>query len=74
MYVVLDEHIPIDAELVGARAHERERSHARFLGVKRLIIPRENDKDLVDVPDEVKNKLEIILVDNIDEVYAAALL
>ncbi len=53
----------------------KEKSLAAFrAGFKRLIIPRENEKDLVDVPDEVKNKLEIILVDNIDEVYAAALL
>ncbi len=53
----------------------KEKSLAAFrAGFKRLIIPRENEKDLVDVPDEVKNKLEIILVDNIDEVYATALL
>lgn len=53
----------------------KEKSLAAFrAGFKRLIIPRENEKDLVDVPDEVKNKLEIILVDNIDEVYAVALL
>lgn len=53
----------------------KEKSLAAFrAGFKRLIIPRENEKDLVDVPDEVKNKLEIILVENIDEVYAAALL
>ena len=53
----------------------KEKSLAAFrAGFKRLIIPRENEKDLVDVPDEVKNKLQIILVDSIDEVYAAALL
>ena len=53
---------------------EREKSLAAFrAGFKRLIIPKENEKDLVDVPSEVKEKMTIITVDNIDQVFAAAL-
>ncbi|HEU4477411.1 MAG TPA: S16 family serine protease, partial [Pyrinomonadaceae bacterium] len=37
------------------------------------IIPRENEKDLPDVPEEVRNALCINLVDTIDEVLALAL-
>ena len=52
----------------------KEKSLAAFrAGSKRLIIPRENEKDLADVPDEVKAKLEIIMVDDIDQVFAAVL-
>ncbi len=52
----------------------KEKSLAAFrAGFKRLVIPRENEKDLVDVPEEVKTKMSIILVDNIDDVFAAAL-
>ena len=52
----------------------KEKSLAAFrAGFKRLIIPKDNEKDLVDVPSEVKNKLNIITVDNIDQVFAAAL-
>ncbi len=52
----------------------KEKSLAAFrAGLKRLIIPKENEKDLVDVPDEVKSKMTIITVDNIDQVFAAAL-
>ena len=52
----------------------KEKSLAAFrAGYKRLIIPKENEKDLVDVPAEVKAKMNVILVDNIDQVFAVAL-
>ncbi|MCM1368305.1 MAG: endopeptidase La [Roseburia sp.] len=52
----------------------KEKSLAAFrAGFKRLIIPRENEKDLSEVPNEVKEKLDIILVDNIDQVFSAVL-
>lgn len=52
----------------------KEKSLAAFrAGFKRLIIPRENEKDLAEVPKEVKDKLEIIMADNIDKVFAAVL-
>ena len=37
------------------------------------VAPRRNAKDLVDVPDEVREKLEIRLADSIEEVLAIAL-
>jgi ATP-dependent Lon protease len=42
-------------------------------GVHTVILPRRNQKDLVEVPDEVKEKLEIVLVDTVEEVLAAGL-
>ncbi|MEA4863203.1 MAG: endopeptidase La [Victivallaceae bacterium] len=36
-------------------------------GVKTVIMPRENEKDLEEVPDEVKPHLEFIMVDTITE-------
>ena len=42
-------------------------------GIKTVLIPQENAKDLADIPDNVKNALEIIPVDNIDEALAKAL-
>src|SRR5712671_2697984 len=41
--------------------------------IKTVIIPDENVKDLVDIPDNVKNKLEIIPVKWIDKVLEIAL-
>jgi ATP-dependent Lon protease len=42
-------------------------------GIKTVILPRRNEKDLVDVPEEVKRELEIRSVDTIDEALAIAL-
>jgi ATP-dependent Lon protease len=42
-------------------------------GVKHVIIPKLNEKDLPDVPAEVKDRVEFTLVDNVDEVLRAAL-
>ena len=43
-------------------------------GIKTVLIPKENEKDLADVPDKVKKKLEIIPVNTIEEVLVHALL
>jgi len=42
-------------------------------GVKTVLIPIDNVKDLEDIPDNVKSALEIIPVANVDEVLKAAL-
>ena len=51
----------------------REKSlAAQRAGLKRVIMPRENEPDLADLPAETKRELEFVLVDSIDEVFAAA--
>ena len=42
-------------------------------GVKTVLIPKENEKDLADIPDNVKTGLEIIPVATVDEALAKAL-
>jgi ATP-dependent Lon protease len=42
-------------------------------GIKTVLIPQENVKDLADIPDNVKNRLEIVPVKWIDQVLEAAL-
>ncbi|MEO1656580.1 MAG: endopeptidase La [Pseudomonadota bacterium] len=42
-------------------------------GTKTVLIPQENEKDLADVPDSVKEGLEIIPVEHVDEVLKHAL-
>jgi ATP-dependent Lon protease len=42
-------------------------------GVKTVLIPLENEKDLAEVPENVKKGLEIIPVSTVDEVLARAL-
>ena len=42
-------------------------------GIKTVLIPMENEKDLADIPDVVKKGLEIIPVSTVDEVLQRAL-
>jgi len=42
--------------------------------IKRVIIPRENEKDLAEVPSNVLKSLEIIFVEHMDEVLKYALM
>ena len=42
-------------------------------GIKTVLIPKENEKDLAEIPDNVKKALEIIPVSTVSEVLAKAL-
>jgi ATP-dependent Lon protease len=42
-------------------------------GIKKVLIPEDNAKDLVDLPDSVKNGLEIVPVSRMDQVLEHAL-
>ncbi len=42
-------------------------------GLKTVLIPKENEKDLVDIPDNVKGTLDIVPVAMVDEALSAAL-
>ncbi len=52
---------------------EKVLAAARF-GLRAVILPRQNEADLEDVPPAVREQMEFILVDTMDEVLAAALL
>jgi len=43
-------------------------------GIKKVIIPQENEKDLREIPAKVKEDLEIIMVKNIEEVLKVAII
>jgi len=47
---------------------------AHLAGVKTVLIPQRNEKDLVDVPEEVRQELRIVPVENMDQVLAEALI
>ena len=38
-------------------------------GVKKVLIPFDNVKDLADIPDNIKNKIEIVEIKNIEEIF-----
>jgi ATP-dependent Lon protease len=46
---------------------------AHLSGAKVVIIPRKNEKDLRDIPAEVRKEMKIVLVDTMDQVLETAL-
>lgn len=42
-------------------------------GIKTVIIPKENEKDLKDIPSEVLKELKVVMVDHVDQVLVNAL-
>ena len=40
---------------------------AHRAGVKKIILPKENEKDLKDIPDEVKSDLAFVTVERVEE-------
>jgi ATP-dependent Lon protease len=42
-------------------------------GIRTVLIPKDNEKDLADIPENVKSGLEIVPVATVDEVLAKAL-
>ena len=46
---------------------------AHRAGIKKLIIPKDNEKDLADIPQKIKDDIKIITVKTVDEVLKLAL-
>jgi ATP-dependent Lon protease len=46
---------------------------AHRVGLKKVVIPRQNEKDLIEIPKNVRGELKIILAEHIDEVLRVAL-
>ena len=52
----------------------REKALAAYrVGIRKVIIPKDNEKDLEEIPAEIKNQIQFILAENIADVYANAL-
>ncbi|MBI4876224.1 MAG: endopeptidase La [Acidobacteria bacterium] len=45
---------------------------ARRAGIRRILLPKANEKDLRDLPDDARQEMEFIFVEKIEEVLAAA--
>ena len=46
---------------------------ARRAGMKRVIVPKPNQSDLRELPDQVRADMEFVFVERIEEVLAAAI-
>ncbi len=45
---------------------------AQRAGISKVVLPRENEADLEDLPKEARKEIEFVLVDSIDEVLEVA--
>ena len=46
---------------------------ARRAGIKRVVLPRANQKDLRDLPEEVRKEMQFVFADRVEDVLAAML-
>jgi ATP-dependent Lon protease len=52
----------------------KEKVLAAFrFGIKTILLPKENEKDLAEIPDDICEQLDVRLVENMDEVLETAL-
>ena len=52
----------------------KEKALAGFrVGVSTIIVPKANELDLIDMPKEIKEKINFVTVSNVDEVFEVAL-
>jgi len=46
---------------------------AHRAGIKRIVLPERNEKDVIDVPEEIRQEMEIVYVRSVDQVLSAVL-
>jgi ATP-dependent Lon protease len=46
---------------------------AHLSGAKMIILPKKNEKDLRDIPDEIRKQIKLVTVENMEQVLDAAL-
>ena len=46
---------------------------AKRAGIKEVVVPKRNEKDMPDIPEEVRNTVKFHFVENVDDVLAVAL-
>ncbi|ALP53286.1 hypothetical protein Tel_09020 [Candidatus Tenderia electrophaga] len=42
-------------------------------GFKRVVLPKDNEADLEELPEQVRQALELVLAERIEDVFAAAI-
>jgi ATP-dependent Lon protease len=42
---------------------------ARRAGITHVLMPRQNDKDLLDIPEALRQQVKVTLIDNVEDVW-----
>jgi ATP-dependent Lon protease len=46
---------------------------ARRMGIRRVILPKENERDLRELPEHIRDEMEFVLAERVEDVLAAAI-
>jgi ATP-dependent Lon protease len=71
--VAMTGEITLRGRVLGIGGLKEKTLAAYRAGIRTILFPRENEKDLEDIPANVRRKLELIPVDHMDEVLRLAL-
>ena len=71
--VAMTGEVTLRGRVLGIGGLKEKTMAAHRAGIKTIICPKENEKDLRDIPKEVMQDLKIILVDHVDQVLVNAL-
>ena len=64
--------ITLTGQVLGIGGVREKVLAAQRAGLKRVILPSENEPDLDELPADTRRELEFVLVDSIDQVFAVA--
>ena len=67
--VAMTGEITLRGKVIGIGGLKEKVIGAHRANIKKVFIPKENEKDLDDIPEEVKNDLEFILVNDYKDIY-----
>jgi ATP-dependent Lon protease len=72
-YVAMTGEITLRGKVLPVGGIKEKVLAARRAGIKTIIMPRRNERDLEDIPEELRRELTMHFVDTVDEVLAYAL-
>jgi len=66
--------VTLRGKIIGVGGLKEKVAAAARAGLTEIIIPRENEKDIQGIPDEIRRVMTFHMVERVDEVFARALL
>ncbi len=71
--VAMTGEVTLRGRVLGIGGLKEKTLAAHRAGIRTVIVPKENEKDLKDIPKEILRDLKVILVDHVDQVLVNAL-
>ena len=71
--VAMTGEIPLRGRVLPVGGIKEKLLAAHRMGIKKVLLPYDNNKDLEEIPDKIKKKMEFVLVKDLDQVLEHAL-